>query len=129
MKTVFIITLLTLVATTTLAYTENSEILNAEYIQTLPVLRETSVESDSGPSMAAVQPTAHINFTYYSCSALRHSVEVHEVNNLLFVAVQVVPGQMTCMGPSRPHQLRLQISSDFRHNVVILNPVNGRFSF
>jgi hypothetical protein len=122
MKNMFLIALLTLGALTASA-TEDATILDPQYIRHLQPIKVLSVEVDPGPHMAAVQPSAFLNFEYSSCREFSFTPKLEENSGILFVAVETDIHTMECMGPRLKRQYKLQISSDFQNRVVVLNPV------
>ena len=92
-------------------------------IQALPSLQIKKLVVDPGPAFAAVQPTASIVFDYMSCSRFAFSAQVEEKGNLLLVSVQLDPLQRECHGPLINREYTLQISSNFHHQVIMLNPL------
>lgn len=89
----------------------------------LPAIRVIAVEVDNGPRFAAVQPTAMLKFAFSSCAEMSFVPSIEEENGVLFVSVKFPGLTFDCMGPSIEREYSVQISSDFRNSVVVLNPV------
>lgn len=122
MKNILLVTFMSLATAVALA-NEPKSVLDPEYIQYLPALQVLSVEVDHGPAMAAVQPSAFLKFAYTSCKAFSFTPRMEEKSGVLFVAVETDIHTMECRGPQMKRQYEVQISSDYRGRVVILNPV------
>lgn len=92
---------------------------------TLPVLEMPSIKISEGPAMAAVQPTAHLIFSYSSCSTRSFEVKTQTVNSFggknTYVQVNKVHA-IDCKGPAISREYTVQISSDsFADGAYILS--------
>lgn len=121
MKNVMMSLLLTLAAFS--ASAENLSV-DTQKLGNLPEVRVTGITVDPGPAMAAVQPTAALNFQMMSCAKVPVEVSTQEVGNVILVTIEYMKTAVDCMGPVRAHDYSAQISSDFlNQRVVVLNPV------
>lgn len=94
----------------------------------LPVLEAARVIVRPAPGLAAVQPTAHLAFSYDSCAKFSWNVarETRRTmqGNVTYIQINVSPLQMDCMGPVIKHDYKVQISSDTIADgqFVLINP-------
>lgn len=122
MKNILLMTIMSLSTAIALA-SEPKSVLDPEYIQYLQPIQVLSVVVDQGPAMAAVQPSAFLKFNYTSCRTFSFTPRMEEQSGILFVAIETDVHTMECYGPQIRRQYEIQISSDYRGRVVILNPV------
>lgn len=100
-----------------------------EAIEKLPALTEIKLNVNYGPRFAAVQPTVHIEFTHSTCARMKFKVEIVESETVNFLKVDFDGRQRDCRALPRPHNYKLQVSSDYRHGAkkfVLLNPLSQK---
>jgi len=98
----------------------------------LPKLFNSELVVNQGPPLAAVQATAHVKFTFASCSPKRFFANVEDAGNVLVVKVNLYPNQRECRAMPVKRTYTVQFSSDFGLNakpVVLLNPLDQDSKF
>jgi hypothetical protein len=101
-----------------------TNLLDVSILQNLPAIKVESVEVNRPHPLTPVQPTAFLKFKFASCASQRLEAHTQEEGRILLVAIQHLPNQMDCMGPSITRTYSLQITSDYSgQRVVVLNPI------
>ena len=127
-KKICFVSLLAIAGNQALAFpiTEVSDL--SDRFNGLPFIKNAEIAVTNAPGFAAVQPTAHIDFSYSSCAAMNFVVEKEQgyrsQEKTTFVAVVIAPNSRDCRGPVVSRDYHVQISADtFEDGAYILaNP-------
>jgi hypothetical protein len=99
---------------------------DGELFTTLPVLVDPVIVFHPAPALAAVQPTATLDFRYASCAARFWTVQREAVTLLEGprVLLRVIDDGFDCFGPTVERHYSIQVTSDAlaEQDFVLLNP-------
>ncbi len=97
--------------------------IDSNDVKALPEVKVTGVHVWNGGGLAAVQPTATLEYMHESCSGYALDASTEEIDGVLLVSLSVPPMVRECRGPARFRSHRVQIGSDFTGlRVLVLNP-------